>query len=218
MGFVPETEPDVKVALALLAAGTLAMSAHAAIVVMSFEDLVANPATDFVAVPDGYQGLNWHGVRVFNPALWGGGVYNDIYDQGIADGTVVATNLPDMTISSDAPFDFIGAFLSSAEARPMSVEVFGTLKGAARYAQSYELDDLTGRFYDFNFVGVDRLTFVASPVVPRFSMDNFTINTPVPEPATYALVLIGAAGLGLARSVRRHPLPVGRALPTPTCA
>lgn len=208
-------ELAVKVALVLLAAASVTMSAHATPDVMSFEDLVANPAADFVAVPDGYHGLNWQGVRVFNPALWAGGVHHDLYDQGVAHGAVVATNSPDMTVSSAAPFDFVGAFLSSAEAQPMMVQVFGTLKGDARYVQSYELNHLSGRFYDFNFVGVDRLTFVTSPLAPRFSMDNFTINTPVPEPASYQLMLIGAAGLALARSFRRGPVAAGSALPTP---
>lgn len=210
---MPGKEPDVKSALLLLAVLPLAMPASAATDVMSFEDLVLNPASDFLPVPDGYRGLDWQGVRVFDPAAWGGGIYLDLYRQGIASGTVVATNSPVMSISSATPFDFVGAFLSSAEGRPIGVEVYGSAHGEPLYMQSYALDHLSGRFYDFGFVGVDTLSFVSNDGGPtRFSMDEFTIRQPVPEPAAWGLMLAGLVGLAGAGRLS------GSSPPRPPCA
>lgn len=63
------------------------------------------------------------------------------------------------------------------------------------------------------------LTFVAADgagVPARFSMDDFTISTPVPEPATYGLMLIGMAGLGFARASQRGWLQFNGASPPPS--
>ena len=184
--------------------GALAFAAStASATVLTFDD-IAPVLLD--TIPDGYGGLNWSTMGFLNStAPTTGG-----YPGGTVSGEFVAFN-EDGQVGSvgGVVFDFNSAYLAAAWNNGLSVTVRGFLLGVEIYSQTVgvtysTIPGASATLFNFNFLGVDQLTFQSFGGVdadlgdggggPHFSMDNFTFNqaAAVPEPSTLL-----CAGLGL---------------------
>lgn len=144
-------------------------------------------------VPDGYGGLNWMNVD-----------YTPAFPAAAESAPNVAFNgfgLPAFVTSPSGDFDFISAYFTSPVWDSINVQVIGLNVDELKFVGIKTLSLTKGNLqeYFFNFDDVDTLIFSSNNVVggiPGFSMDNFTIDSPVvPIPAT--LLLFGSGILGL---------------------
>ncbi|UUX94458.1 PEP-CTERM sorting domain-containing protein [Aquabacterium sp. J223] len=111
----------------------------------------------------------------------------------------------DSTLNSDLAFTGLSFYYSSAVRSSDAVEVWSGLNGTGTLLASFNLlaNATTGcsdtAFCNFNMLAgtfADARSVVFSAGLEA-AFDNITI-TPIPEPSTYALMVLGLAGLGVA--------------------
>jgi hypothetical protein len=170
----------------LFAAVTMAMvsPSHAAVTVVTFDNLPDG------VVPDGYGGINW----------------NDNWTNYTEPQPPYTPESPPSrvyTISSAATFDFItptvfdGAYFSGNSFAPVTFDLFN---GATLVATSGTLaPSSTPTFLSSGYSGLVTEVVVSSPDPDFYVMDNVTFGVSgVPEPSTWAMMLLGFAVLGFA--------------------
>ena len=163
--------------------------ANAAPVTLTFDDL---PNPDGGPVPGGYGGLNWMNVY-YTPAFPPAESAPNVAFNGYG--------LPAFVTSQSGDFDFISAYFTSPWEDSITVQVIGLNVDELKFVGIETLSLTKGNMqeYFFNFDDIDTLIFSSNNVVggiPAFSMDNFTIDSPVvPIPAT--LLLFGSGILGI---------------------
>jgi hypothetical protein len=146
-------------------------------------------------IGNGYGGLNWSNFYVaYKDDKLGTG-----YDYGTVSGSYTAFNgfaWPASVSIASGTFDFNGAWLTSAW-YDQAVQVDGYLHGVLQDSQVVSLFTTVPQWFDFNFMGIDTLTFtsLASPDPSQFVMDDFTFTQAVPLPGA---VVLGFLGLGVA--------------------
>jgi len=173
--------------------------------------------------PSSYSGLYWANVYVYNATdnpenLTSGYQYSVISPKNVAfngGGSPI-------TISSDTPFTFNSAYLTSVWRDNLQVEVIGSLGGVPvpTYDHTFTLSATANTLETFNYVGVDSVEFIptggtfhdgyTNDYGTYFAMDNLTVNE-VPEPGTWvaAALLLAAIAfnqrdrLGTAKPIRR---------------
>jgi hypothetical protein len=200
--------------LTLLVVAVLAWSAPAGAAVLDFEDL--DPGYETAAfLPAGYGGFNWSGTAAYITDQYypGSG-----YDYGTVGRVgLFSSGAADMSMSSAAPFDFNGAYITAAWNTGETATVEGWLGSTLLYTQDIVTSYDGPYWWDFDYTGIDKLVFRSEPEdgqnagLPASNgighgsyicIDNLTYNEtrPVPEPATLLLVGGGLAGLaGLRR-------------------
>ncbi|WP_069791059.1 PEP-CTERM sorting domain-containing protein (plasmid) [Cyanobacterium sp. IPPAS B-1200] len=188
-----------KLSMATVGTAVIALSVAgtAQAVVLTFDDVTQGSSAE---IPNGYGGLNWSNFWV----LKGTSQPGNGYEKGIVSGDYVAFNsFANPAEITGSLFDFNGAFLTAAWNDGLSVLVEGFNSGTNLYSQTVVVNTTSPTWFDFNFLGVDRLRFssfggVQNPNLSvsdtHFAMDNFTFNETqaVPEPTS----LIGILGLG----------------------
>jgi PEP-CTERM motif len=170
---------------------------YAAQVVVNFDDLRGEGV-----VPNGYGGINWNAEWVhrdapnppYNPSSPLQRVFN--IDQA---------NPSTFTFLSDVAFD--GAWFSgfgsiaTANDNPINFELY--LNGVLQATSGSLVPSATPAFLDSGYDGLVDEVRVLSGTGDFYAMDDVTYTTPVPEPASLAL-LGTALGVLVLRRRRKH--------------
>lgn len=173
--------------LLIIAVGAFAVAAN----IITFDDLLNNSGTSSIAIPNGYQGFNWSDIYVVDKTyLPGSG-----YDHGAVSGNNVAwTWGGSLSTASNNPFDFNGAYLTSAWSKYDNITITGSLNGVQKYSNTITVNNQNPTFFGVSYQGIDRLTF--SSYSSQLAIDNISY-TPVntPEPNSISMILMGLFSL-----------------------
>jgi hypothetical protein len=161
---------------------------------LTFDSLPTSEPGDigFAPIPDGYGGLDWGNFGVLN----GLAVSPDYgYHTGVVSPDNVAFNLfgsPASISISAGEFDLDSAYLTLALNldTPLNIQVEGFRGTTLLYNNTYTEYSTAPGFVNFDYLGVDRVTFITSPP-QQFAMDNLTVI--VPEPGAFAIMSMTAA-------------------------
>lgn len=176
-------------------------------------------ATAIGYIQDGYQGLNWDNTKILqsrkSPYLEGSG-----YPNAAASGRVVAYGRRMNVSSGDGGlFDFNGAYLTGMWRDGLAIEITGFVNNVLTYTETVIVDTTSATWFDFDFLGIDSLTFQSlggGVLVPghyrgikffdgstAFAMDNFTFTKVSDVPLPAAVWLFGA-GFCMFAGLRRR--------------
>lgn len=186
------------------AVAVAAIAAPARATLVTFDDLPGN----FPAIANGYNGLDWSNfvtVAGANTPLSG-------YPAAVVSAPIVALNSYGLaaSISSASAFRLTSAYLTAAWNVGLTVRVDGTLGGNPVYTQYLNPSVLSSTQFIFNSAPVDSVAFLSYGGTPhppyeitgageQFIMDNlqFTLGAgPIPEPASWALMVTGFGLVG----------------------
>lgn len=201
--------------LAVVASVFVGSSAQAQLA--TFDDLVGCVPgnTGGSAIANGYQGFNWTNFFVAdgpNTAVAQGG-------PGYATGTVTQRCIAlngfgaASELSSNVDFLFNGGFFTSAFSNSLSVSIRAFDAGNTEiFSQLLNLNTAGPQLLNVAWGGVRRVSFASGDGAPgsQFVFDNFRFNNTVdprivPEPSTYAMMVVGLIGVaGAARRRRRQ--------------
>ncbi len=170
--------------------------------VQNFDTLAANEA----AVPNGYGGFTWSNFDVLSGTPGRGGANG--YTHGMVSAPNVAYNGFGGTASvSGSEFNFVGADLTAAWDTGLHVQVQGFFHGAQLYSTDVVINNTAATWFDFNFNGVDQVTFTSSGGFDasaadggsgtQFAMDNFAWNPAAVLTADPIIVDLGTPGISL---------------------
>ena len=180
--------------------------------------LLQGGALDFEDAPledgyilDGYGDFDWVNFGV----ICGYCVPGSGFDTGTVSGDNVAFNAwaEAASITSSNIFDFDGAYLTAAWRNGLNITVAGYENDSLLYSTTVVVDTTGPAWFDFNYVGIDRLEFDSfggeDVSIYRsgehFAMDDFTStpSTPISNPSPGA-ILLGSIGVGLVGWLRRR--------------
>jgi hypothetical protein len=177
---------------------------------LTFDDLATvSPAPGVPSqgvIPDGYGGLDWLNFGVVD-GLEVDPTYG--YYTGVVSSANVAVNefsSPASIVISSGLFDLDSAYLTAGlnDGRPLDVQVQGYLGTTMLYNNTYTVNNSGPTLINFNYIGVNTVTFISSPVersATPFAMDNLTVT--VPESSSLAMMLLGAALSGFVMKLRK---------------
>lgn len=176
----------------------IAWSAAAYARVITFEDLYPNSENKILGdFPAGYEGLTW----TYGHSYWVSIYYGNGYELGTV-GSVSMFTESTCSFSSATTFDFTGAYITAVLDASESVTVRGWLSNDEIYTRiitTYKITDLDNPhpyWFDFDFTGIDMVTFSVGG--QQIVVDNITLTdnmNAVPLPG--ALVLFGSGLLPL---------------------
>ena len=137
------------------------------------------PATgNYVPIPDGYAQLEWQNFGVLNGTAAGRNGYHA--------GTISADNVAfnpygtPASIQSSSAFTLAAGYFTAAFVDGLQVHVQGFTGGTVTYDNTYTLSASAPQLVQFNYVGVDKVTFEAIPET-EFAVDNLLILPVVPS-------------------------------------
>jgi hypothetical protein len=147
----------------------------AGVELLTFDDILPLP------IEHGYGGLRWDNFGVLDAAIKR---TTSGYRIGMVSRENVAFNMfgAPASISSDTRFSLVSAYLTRsldtrAEVGPMQIRVQGWQGATAAHDNTFTVSNTAPSFVEFNYQGVDRVTFTSSPSSP-FAMDNLTVIVP----------------------------------------
>jgi hypothetical protein len=162
-------------------------------ILLTFDTIpLSFPYNEFI--PNGYGGFQWQNFGVIDPGDSGPGWNQTGYYYGMISPKNVGFNESAETASmylTSGLFDLDSAYLTAAYSSALPFSAVGYRNGVAIYNASYTLSETTPTFIQFNFLGVDTVSFSSSPT--QFAIDNILVTTPstVPEPSLLAIFGIG---------------------------
>ena len=165
---------------------------------LTFDDLSPVSAGNSRAViQNGYGGVQWNNFAVLN------GLARPL-TEGYRTGTVspdnVAFNLfgNPASISSGTGFTLNSAYMTAAFVNGMQLGVQGWMGTTLTYNNTYTLNTNAPVLIDFNYVGVDRVTFITSPG-SQCALDNLVITVPEPKALAQLSVAVVLNACGVLR-------------------
>ena len=197
----------------VLAATTIlvALAGNAFATVIGFEDFPTGVEGAYPA--PGYSGFDWSGG--FGANSWVVSPNDAAYfpgPQSFAGNFYAWSNggsSLDLKKHGGGAFDFSnfeGKFYTPSGATGVVIAT-GYLNGIQTYSKTIDLTDQY-TLVSLNFNGVDDVTLSTFPYY-NLILDNLTVSTGgVPEPTSWALMLIGVGGLGAALRSSRRRSPV----------
>jgi hypothetical protein len=178
---------------------------------LTFDELpVSELTTDvgYTIIPNGYGSLRWDYFGVLNGAIRPEG---EGYHDGMVSPNNVAFNIsgePASILVAGGLFDLNSAYLKLALNldTPLNIRVQGFVSTTATYDNTYTVYRTAPTLISFDYVGVDRVTFISSPK-QQFAMDNLVVT--IPEPSTIKFLICGGvlAGVGRRHEKRRQREP-----------
>ncbi|MFT3977417.1 MAG: PEPxxWA-CTERM sorting domain-containing protein [Sphingomonas bacterium] len=188
----------------------VAMPAQAEVRVLDFEDMVG----DDVKLPDGYGGANWNNAfRTYDqaeaPFTAHSGTTAAYFNY--TDGGMTAGRYYTRSITFDSDVLFLGAWFAGEATQPLPLQFQfyndGQLLGSSALLFVNEIPQFLKGFG----AAVDEIRLSGS--AGRFVMDDFTFDTSplagaVPEPASWAMMILGFGAVGgmiRARARRTRP-------------
>jgi hypothetical protein len=150
---------------------------------LTFDDVALAPGA-YAPLQGAYGGLEWLNFGAFNVSQFSG---TSGYRIGMVSPANIVFNFSGQpaTISRTAGLTLQSAYLTSAyDLRvgtfAIHIRVQGTVGTNVTYDNTYTVSNTAPALIQFNYVGVDRVIFVASPDTP-FAMDNLTVTVPPPD-------------------------------------
>lgn len=141
---------------------------------------------EYVQIQNGYGGLDWQNFFIQNAAN------TPPFDIGMVSSPNVAFNgLGDpASISSGNTFTLQSAYLTAAYVNVEQIRVQGFTQGIQTYDNTYTINDNAPTLVNFNYVGVDQVSFTALAPLSTdiFAMDNMVIAVPEPNPCALMLL------------------------------
>lgn len=206
----------MKVCFSLLASAALLVlpvTAQAADII-DFED----PDTgSFQYIGPNYSGLTFTNWAVIDGLGYGASGYANVITSGQQSACGCAADFGQTitSISSISSFDLVGGNFASAWNDGATLLVEGYLGASLLYSQNFVLNTSGPSALVFGFNGIDQANFSISGGTPSglpgagdyFAVDDLQINAAaaVPEPATWAIMLLGFAFIGGAmRTAKRR--------------
>ena len=219
-------KPSIILAWTCLLPAFLPIVADAA-TLLTFDELPIQ--TYFGTVPNGYATLQWNQFGIIYPQNYpgnpGGYLSGMLSPSNVAfnafvnsDGTTTGS-----IYTQNSVFDLDSAYLTAAWNDGLQMIALGFLGDTLTYSNSYTLSSTSPTFIDFNYDGIDRVSFISSGGTPhgygsgggtQVAFDNLVVT--IPEPGTRTMFILGAALIwvvalrGSRRRSRRNP---GAALP-----
>lgn len=195
----------------LASAALLACCAQAQATLITFDDAVPVDSGGYIVQP--YKGFDWFNVSVLNPYAAGGAwVFS-----GAATGMVSLPRVAyeysasPIQISSSTPFTINSAYFGALWRDGVTLTLRGLRDGFIVETTSFQVGTEGSELHTLNWSGLDALTIAASGGTDSgngghtsaFYFDNLIVNAPVvPEPGALAMLVLGLAGVGLARRAR----------------
>jgi hypothetical protein len=198
-----------KFACAFAVASMLVVSATANAEVLTFDDVPDG------LIPNGYGGLEWTAFATNSDTNL---IPSTGYENGVVSGSKTAFNgIPGGSASfgSATAFSLNDAFFTGAWRDGLQIHVVAT-SGSNTYTKDFKVDTTGPVDIFFNWSNLNSVSFSARGGVhhfgldgnsTQFAMDNLRINevvTPVPEPETYAMLLVGLGLIGFMARRREH--------------
>lgn len=193
------------IALTVAACLSLAINAFAAGAdTITFDEFSYSVFNPYSLLTNGYHGLNWNNMYAFNPFVY---QYPSDYPQGVISLYNCAFNgsaQPATITISSGQFDLDSAYLTAHDANPLLLHVQAFTGATLRYANDYFLYPGNPQNINFNYAGIDRVTFTPNwygqTYGANFILDNLVVT--IPEPGICWLLSLGSVAL-TSRSRRR---------------
>ncbi len=177
---------------------------------LDFENLDPSPAS-FDVMPSPYAGFTFSGWyygpdTLYTPASGVIDLFTDYADPSNPDAYVITVN---NAITSATPFIFEGASFSGYSGVTFELYLGGNLvHTSAMLPDAPDVDPYMPTFLASGYsLAVD--TVKVSGVQGFYAMDDFTYSAvaSVPEPATYAMLVVGLLAVGGIAKRRQRPSP-----------
>jgi len=199
---------------AALAASALALAAAApaAATTITFDEANLTNGTS-PAVANGYQGLNWNNIALLDAVTYGAQGTNGYTTNLISQRNVAWVYSQTIgSFSAATPFTLNDAYFGAAWNDNMTVTVRGLTNNVQAFMTSFIVNTTAPTHQVFDWSGLTSVTIQASGGVDagtfgngnHIVLDNLTINSAVPEPATWAMMLVGFGMMGAAMRYGRR--------------
>jgi hypothetical protein len=131
---------------------------------------------EYVIISNGYGGLQWNNFFIQNGSRSPG-----FYRGAVSPPNVAFDGLGNpASISSDALFTLKSAYLTAVYVNSQRISVQGFKNGSLIYNNTYDVNDNAPTLINFNYVGVDLVTFaITQSFNGIFAMDNLVISSAV---------------------------------------
>lgn len=193
-----------------LATSMLAAAVPASAALITFDDLGTNA---FTAIPNSYQGFTWDYWASINGANYGPSGYANGVVSGGNSACACASDFGQATqsISSASSFTLGSGYFTSAWNDGATLSVVGLSGATTLFSTTATLNTSGPSLLNFNWSGIDKVTFAITGGTPSalpgggdyFALDNLTITSDVPEPASWAMMIGGFGLVGAAMRRRR---------------
>jgi hypothetical protein len=199
-------------ALAGASMAVMSLSTAQASTVFNFDDITVSGVTE-VDLTNQYAGMTFTGARVLNSP----GQLNDVNFPPFTGPNVIANDADGfggfITITFDAPVTSVGAYATTFD--PLTVRAYdgATLLGSATLAVPNYANGGVGQpnqFLSLDFAQITSVQYYDGNF-GSFTLDNLTIDggaftgvPGVPEPATWAMLLLGFGVMGGTLRARRQ--------------